>query len=114
MPIARAQLAATALAAAGFTAATLSPHGALAFTLDEAQDRYGQSHAPLELRAYDRAVSAFNANKKKKSKHRYKWAGKKAISLEYERPVKLMRRDMLMEFKVPGKNGTWMRFRLKF
>lgn len=102
-------------AAVLFTAATLGPATAVAFDVPErvADDPIAHSTLPIELRARNRAIEAFNGGSSKK-KHRYKWAGQPTIVLKYERPLQFKGRDMVFQVKVPGRKGTWARFRLKF
>ena len=113
MHVAGAHRIIRATAAVLFTAAIVGPTTANAF--DVPGDPVTQSSMPLELRARNRAIDAFHEGTAKKKKgHRYKWAGRPAIVLKYERPLQLNGRDMIFEVKVPGRKGTWARFRLKF
>jgi hypothetical protein len=102
-------------AALWIAVALFAPATATAFDAPAVpEDPVTQSTLPLELRARNRAILEFNEGTSKKKKHRYKWAGRPAIVLKYERPVNLQGRDMIFEVKVPGRKGTWARFRLKF
>ncbi|MGH0038383.1 MAG: hypothetical protein ACQGVK_25395 [Myxococcota bacterium] len=112
MQLAGAHRTMRATAAVFFIAAIVGPTTADA--LDVPDDPVTKSSMPLELRARNRAIDAFNEGTSKKKKHRYKWAGKPAIVLKYERPLQLNGRDMIFEVKVPGRKKTWARFRLKF
>jgi len=99
-----------------FIVATLCTHTAAAFSDDVPDDPIATSHLPIALRARDRAMQFFNdgSDPKEKSRDRYKWAGRPTVVLKYERPLQLMQRDMVFEVKVPGNDGAWARFRLKF